>query len=73
MDFRDPHPSHKNKNVARVGYPEFDPCGTAKEHLNKYQIQENNPSGAKAHVDYAGFSGTAEAVPFQNMAYSELP
>jgi hypothetical protein len=25
------------------------------------------PSGAKAHMDLAGFIGTAEAVPFQNL------
>jgi hypothetical protein len=43
-----------------------------KEPLNKYQIQENRPSGPKARVDYADFSGTAEAVPFQNRSYSEL-
>jgi hypothetical protein len=43
------------------------------EDLNKYQIQENHPSGAKARVDHADFSGTAEAVPFQNRTYSEVP
>ena len=35
--------------------------------LNKYQIQQTRPSGAKARVDYADVSGTAEAVPFQNI------
>jgi hypothetical protein len=35
-----------------------------REPLNKYPIQENHPSGTKARVDYADFSGTAEAVPF---------
>jgi hypothetical protein len=44
-----------------------------REPLNKCQVQENHPSGAKARVDYADFSGTAEAVPFQNKTYSELP
>jgi hypothetical protein len=43
------------------------------EALNKYQIQENHSSGAKARVDYADFSGTAEAVPFQYRTYSGLP
>jgi hypothetical protein len=43
-----------------------------KEPLNKYQIQENRPSGAKARVDYEDLSGTAEAVPFQNWTYSEF-
>jgi hypothetical protein len=47
--------------------------GAVREALNKYQIQENHPSAAKARVDYADFSGTAEAVPFQKMTYSELP
>jgi hypothetical protein len=41
--------------------------------LNECQIQENHPSGALARVDYADFSGTAEAVPFQSRTYSELP
>jgi hypothetical protein len=57
-----------------VGEHEFkSPLVTLKEILNKFQIQENHPSGAKARVNDAAFSGTAEAVPFQNRTYSELP
>jgi hypothetical protein len=41
-------------------------CDSSKEPLNKCQIQENHPSETKARVDYAGLSGTDEAVPFQN-------
>ena len=79
------HPSRKNNDAARVGHPDLN-CGQRptgndprqaikdyREPLNKCQIQENHSSGAKARVDYADFSGTAEAVPFQNRTYSELP
>ena len=37
------------------------------------EIPEKQTSGAKARVDYEDLSGTAEAVPFQNRTYSELP
>jgi hypothetical protein len=40
----------------------------SREPQNKYQIPENHSSGAKARVDDADFSGTAEAVPFQNIS-----
>jgi hypothetical protein len=43
------------------------------ELLNKSEIQGSHPPGAKARVDHANFSGTAEAVPIQNRSYSELP
>jgi hypothetical protein len=41
---------------------------TPKERLNKYQIPEDHPSGAKARVDDAYFCGTADAVPFQSIS-----
>jgi hypothetical protein len=53
--------------------PRIAPRKRPGEALNKYQIQENHFSEAKARVDYADFSGTAEAVPFQNRTYSEVP
>ena len=46
-------------------YPPKERGAGVAEPLNKHQIQENHPSGAKARADYADFSGTAEAVPFQ--------
>jgi hypothetical protein len=35
----------------------------------KIENAENCPSGAKAQRIFSGFSGTAEAVPFQSMIF----
>jgi len=42
--------------------------------INAARPERKRPSGAKAHSPFSGFSGTAEAVPFQNIArVSEAP
>jgi hypothetical protein len=44
-----------------------------KEALNKLLGNTSIPSGAKAHVDFAGFTYGLKPVPFKTSTYSEVP
>src|ERR1017187_9730577 len=44
-----------------------------REALNKCILQINIPSGAKAHVDFAGFMYGLKPVPFKTLTKSEFP